>query len=173
MNAKFLLLSFVLGIPLFLGFEAHSQAAEIRLKIGDTFPSPRLPLISKKKYDESQIRGRVVLYDLGASWSKGAGKAMRFYRDLLKKYEAKGLRIVAINIDDKLEDAQSHTLPITDLVPIFYDADKKYVEKINPEGFPMVYIVDAKGKVQDVIRDYCENEFGIMEKRVLKALGES
>ena len=154
-------------IALFLGMTAIHANAQIPLKRGDRFPKFSLETISKAKYDEKELKGKVVVFDVGGSWAHGAVEAMNYYPVLLAKYKKRGLRVVAINIDNEKETALKHIRKVTEDFPILYDGDKKLIRKLNAEGFPMVYVVNRKGFITDVIPDYCENEFDVLEKRIL------
>lgn len=153
-------------------FTSFLEAKENKLKSGDRFPSISLKTISKAKYDRKDLNGKVIVYDLSGSWSHGAAEALPYYKKLLKRYKKHGLRIVAVNIDNEKDSALKHIEAVTSEFPVLYDEGMKFVKNLNPEGFPMVYVTNRKGIVRDVIRDYCENEFDQLEKRIVKVLDE-
>lgn len=146
--------------------------AQQRLQKGDRFPPVALKTISKARYDKKELAGKVIVYDLGGSWAHGAEEALPYYITLLNKYKKDGLRVVAINIDNEKETALKHIAKVTGEFPVLYDEGMKFVKQLNPEGFPMVYVANRKGIVRDVIRDYCENEFDLLESRIIKVLNE-
>ena len=153
-----------------MGFPIHVAAK--RLKKGESFPAISLKSISQAPYQNNDLKGNVVVYDIGASWAKGGDKALEYYIELLKTLKKKGLRVVVINIDDELETAIDHTKTVTKIIPVLHDSNKDFVRKLDPVGFPIVYISDRKGVVRDVIRDYCENEFDLLKERILKVLND-
>ncbi|HEX4926044.1 MAG TPA: TlpA disulfide reductase family protein [Bdellovibrionales bacterium] len=153
------------------GGSAAASAGE-RLKAGDRFPPVKLRPISKASYKASDHKDKVIVYDVGASWAHGADEALPYYKVLLAKYKKRGLRVVAINIDDDERDALKHIKGVSGEFPVLYDQGKAFVKSIEPEGFPMVYVTNRRGIVRDVIRDYCENEFDLLEKRIVKVLDE-
>ena len=147
-----------------------SVNAKNRLKNGQRFPALKLKSISKVKYRARDHKNKVTVYDIGASWAHGAPEAMAYYKKLLKKYKKRGLRVIAINIDEDKDVASEYIKGRAPNFPVLYDEGQKIVKRINPVGFPMVYITNRKGVVKDVIKDYCENEFDVLEKRILQAL---
>ncbi len=147
----------------------NAYSRKKRLKEGDKFPTVRLKSISKIPLDRKRLRGSVVVYDFSASWTHGSSDALKFYNTLLKKYKNRKLQIVAINTDQELKDAKRHIRKANPIYPVVYDNDHKFVKQIDPIGFPIVYIVNRKGRVIEVIRDYCENEFDVLERKILKA----
>lgn len=153
-------------------FSLAAESKEKRLKSGDRFPMPQLKTISKKSYDKNDLKNSVVVYDVGGSWAHGAAEALPYYLTLLKKYKKRGLRVVAINIDNEKETALKHIEGVTNEFAVLHDEGMKFVKKLNPEGFPMVYVANRKGIIKDVIRDYCENEFDLLEGRIVKVLDE-
>lgn len=159
----------ILITVVFLCFDCSAEAKE-RLKSGQQFPALKLKSISRVKYRAKNYKNKVVIYDVGASWAHGAPEAMLYYKKLLKKYKKRGLRVIAINIDEDKDVANKYVKERSPSFPVLYDEGHKIVRRINPVGFPMVYITNRKGIVKDVIKDYCENEFDILEKRILKAL---
>lgn len=157
-------------LALVLVFPHHADAK--RLKKGEIFPAVPLKSISQVRYESTDLRGKVVIYDVGASWAKGGDKALAYYKDLLKSLKSEDLRIVVINIDEELETTLGHTKSITKILPVLHDANKDFVRKLDPIGFPIVYVADRKGVVRDIIRDYCENEFDLLKERILKVLND-
>ncbi|MBX9767493.1 MAG: TlpA family protein disulfide reductase [Bdellovibrionales bacterium] len=146
------------------------QVAAKRLKEGEVFPTIPLKSISQQLYQLTELRGKVVVYDVGASWAKGQDKALVYYTDLMRTLKKEGLRVVIINIDEDVEIALEHTKKIKKVAPVLHDRNKEFVRKLDPIGFPVVYIVDRKGVIKDIIRDYCENEFDLLKERILKVL---
>lgn len=153
-----------------LVFPLHVVAK--RLKNGDVFPSIPLKSISQVRYQSADLKGNVVVYDIGASWVKGGNKALSYYSELLRSLKKNGLRIVIVNIDDDLATTLDHIKVVKNVLPVLYDAKKDFVRKLDPIGFPIVYIADRKGVVRDIIRDYCENEFELLKERILKVLND-
>lgn len=141
-----------------------------RLKEGDLFPSPTLQSISKVPYDKKEHKNRVVVYDLGASWTEDAAKAMSYFQQLQAKYQARGLKIVIINLDESKEKALEYTRLINKDLVVLYDEGQKFARSIKPKGFPMAYIVDRKGVVRAMVKDYCEHEFEYLEQKISAVL---
>jgi thiol-disulfide isomerase/thioredoxin len=98
----------------------------------------------------SSLRGKVVLVDFWASWCEPCKKELPLLDKLAPKLRARGIEIVAVNIDDDTKKASdfvaSHALHLT-VVP---DATKKIVGSYEPPKMPSSFVVDKGGVVRAV-----------------------
>ena len=98
----------------------------------------------------SSLRGKVVLVDFWASWCEPCKKELPLLDKLAPRLRARGIEIVAVNIDDdskKAADfASSRGLHLT-IVP---DASKKIVGTWEPPKMPSSFVVDKAGVVRAV-----------------------
>ena len=98
----------------------------------------------------SSLRGKVVLVDFWASWCEPCKKELPLLDKMAPKLKAKGIEIVAVNIDDDRNKAadfiKSHNLHLT-VVP---DASKKIVGAYEPPKMPSSFVVDKGGVVRAV-----------------------
>jgi len=98
----------------------------------------------------SSLRGKVVLVDFWASWCEPCKKDLPLLDKLAPRLRARGIEIVAVNIDDDTKKASdfitSHALHLT-VVP---DAGKKIVGSYEPPKMPSSFVVDKGGVVRAV-----------------------
>lgn len=98
----------------------------------------------------SSLRGKVVLVDFWASWCEPCKKELPLLDKLAPKLHARGIEIVAVNIDDDTKKASdfvaSHALHLT-VVP---DKTKKIVGAYEPPKMPSSFVVDKGGVVRAV-----------------------
>jgi peroxiredoxin len=98
----------------------------------------------------SSLRGKVVLVDFWASWCEPCKKELPLLDKLAPKLRARGIEIVAVNIDDDSKKASdfvaSHALHLT-VVP---DSTKKIVGAYEPPKMPSSFVVDKSGVVRAV-----------------------
>src|SRR5207249_3774894 len=57
--------------------------------------------------DMRQFRGKVVYVDFWASWCAPCARSFPFMNDLDREFRDRGLIVLAINLDEKLEDARA------------------------------------------------------------------
>ncbi len=79
-----------------------TSAADARLAPSFTVPDMR----GGKAISLDQFQGKVVYVDFWASWCVPCPKSFPFMEELHRKYGDKGLVIIAINMDQNLQDAQ-------------------------------------------------------------------
>jgi len=98
----------------------------------------------------SSLRGKVVLVDFWASWCEPCKKELPLLDKLAPRLHARGIEIVAVNIDDDKSKAadfiRSHNLHLT----VVADASKKIVGAYEPPKMPSSFIVDKSGVVRAV-----------------------
>jgi cytochrome c biogenesis protein CcmG/thiol:disulfide interchange protein DsbE len=98
----------------------------------------------------SSLRGKVVLVDFWASWCEPCKKELPLLDKLAPRLRARGIEIVAVNIDDDRAKAaefiRSHGLHLT----IVADASKKIVGSWEPPKMPSSFVVDKAGVVRAV-----------------------
>ena len=129
---------------------ASVSVARAEVKAGQPAVDFSGPTLSGSSLKLSSLRGKVVLVDFWASWCEPCKKELPLLDKLAPKLRAKGIEIVAVNIDDDKNKAadfiKSHGLHLT-VVP---DAGKKIVGQYEPPKMPSSFIVDKSGVVRAV-----------------------
>jgi peroxiredoxin len=166
---KFLIVSIIIFVAVPQLTEANKGG---RTKTGDRFPDFSVINISKVPFDKNELKNKIVVYDVGASWTKGSSEIMEYYGKLLRTYRSKGLRVVSINVDDDKNIAIEYIRKHSPEFPVIYDQEKKLAKTLNPSGFPMAYILNRNGLIKTIIKDYCDKEFELLEKEIIKSLRE-
>jgi peroxiredoxin len=98
----------------------------------------------------SSLRGKVVLVDFWASWCEPCKKELPLLDKMAPKLKARGIEIVAVNIDDDRSKAadfiRSRNLHLT----VVGDSTKKIVGAYEPPKMPSSFVVDKGGVVRAV-----------------------
>jgi len=122
------------------------------LKVGDALPDLSTFGLEGKLPDD--LKGKVVLLDFWASWCGPCKESFPVMEELHQKYGAKGLVILAVNVD---EDAgamkdflKSHTAGFI----IVRDAGKKLVSAANISSMPSSFVIGTDGKVAAVHKGF-------------------
>lgn len=121
-----------------------SQAASAAAH--DAAPSFQLPAV-QGTVDSDSLRGHLVLVDFWASWCGPCAQSFPWLGSVQKRYEAKGLRVVAINLDKKREAAErfllKHGAPFT----VAFDPEGKTAEAFQVESMPSSYLIGPDGTI--------------------------
>jgi peroxiredoxin len=121
--------------------ELGSKAPDFTAYTLDSTPKP------KRLAD---YRGQVLMINVWATWCLPCRVEMPSIEALQKDYAQKGLKIVAISIDDPGTDkairtfAQQYKLTFE----ILHDPDKKIVDAYDISGYPETFIIGRDGIIR-------------------------
>jgi cytochrome c biogenesis protein CcmG, thiol:disulfide interchange protein DsbE len=115
------------------------------IKVGDTLPE--LSSFGLEGKLPGDLKGKVVLLDFWASWCGPCKESFPVMDELQQKYGAKGLVILAVNVDEKIAAMQDflkdHPVQFTTV----HDATKKLVGTANIASMPTSFLIGKDGKV--------------------------
>jgi cytochrome c biogenesis protein CcmG/thiol:disulfide interchange protein DsbE len=156
-----------------LGVLVLSLSAQAKLKEGDAFPSPKLPVLNNKgTLDLASYKGKVVIVDFWASWCEPCKVELPALNDFYKKYKAKGLVVVGVNMDENSEDAKAFLKDHPVQVPLAYDGKAQVLAKqLDIDKMPTSFILDKSGKIAERHEAFREGDAKKMEAEVIKLLG--
>ncbi|MBF0404913.1 MAG: TlpA family protein disulfide reductase [Nitrospirae bacterium] len=99
------------------------------------------------------LKGKVVLLNIWASWCDGCKAEMPEFIELQEHYKDKPFTIVAISVDNSkgktvdflaaLEKSAKKKVNFT----VLYDKDKATPKDYKPRGMPASYLIDKNGKL--------------------------
>jgi cytochrome c biogenesis protein CcmG, thiol:disulfide interchange protein DsbE len=124
-----------------------------------------------QKVSLANYKGKIVYVDFWASWCIPCQSSFPALEKLRAKYKSKGLEVVAINMDENLEDAHKFLAKYPVNFPIARDAAGTVAEQYKVKGMPSAYIVDAKGVVLHVVEGFNEAKETALIEASLKTLG--
>ena len=84
----------------------------------------------------SALRGKTVYIDFWASWCAPCLLSMPLYNEMYHKYKDQGLEIVAISVDNPIEDGLDFLLdtPLDFLIPADPDGDIAELFEVRSEA---------------------------------------
>lgn len=159
---KFLLLALALSLG-----NTSLAVEEGELAPGFTLPSIHAdqPAISLEA-----LRGKTVYVDFWASWCAPCLKSLPLYNALYHEYRDQGLEIVAINVDNPIEDGLDFLLdtPLDFLIPA--DPDGETAELFEVIGMPTSYLIAPDGTVKLVHMGFRDGDIELIEEEINKIL---
>ena len=146
--------SLVLMASLLAG--APRGAAAAGVKTGDLFPD--LVAFKLEGRLPETLKDKVVLVDFWASWCAPCKASFPMMEDLHKRWQGRGLVIIAVNVDENRADMEEFLKKNATTFTILRDATQKLVEKTGIVTMPSSFLLDREGKVRFVHSGFHGNE---------------
>ena len=142
---------------------------------GDQAPIFDLPSIyaDHPAISTASLEGKTVYVDFWASWCAPCLSSLPLYNDIYHKYKDQGLEIVAINVDNPIEDGLDFLLdtPLDFLIPA--DPDGEAAELFEVIGMPTSYLIDPGGTVTLVHMGFRSGDIEMIEEAIQDSLGDN
>tara|TARA_R110002167_G_scaffold144413_10_gene334840 strand:- start:73137 stop:73643 length:507 start_codon:yes stop_codon:yes gene_type:complete len=139
---------------------------------GETAPLFTLPDIDADKPAISleSLRGKTVYVDFWASWCAPCLRSMPLINELYGKYRDQDFEVIAINVDDPIEDGQDFLLdnPLDYLIAA--DTDNTVLNEFGVTGMPTSFLIDKDGVIRMVHMGFRGNDIETIEAAVLELL---
>lgn len=139
---------------------------------GETAPLFTLPDIDSDKPAISleSLRGKTVYVDFWASWCAPCLRSMPLINELYGKYRDQDFEVIAINVDDPIEDGQDFLLdnPLDYLIAA--DTDNTVLNEFGVTGMPTSFLIDKEGVIRMVHMGFRGNDIETIEAAVLELL---
>ncbi len=139
---------------------------------GETAPLFTLPDIDADKPAISleSLRGKTVYVDFWASWCAPCLRSMPLINELYGKYRDQDFEVIAINVDDPIEDGQDFLLdnPLDYLIAA--DTDNTVLNEFGVTGMPTSFLIDKDGIIRMVHMGFRGNDIETIEAAVLELL---
>lgn len=166
MNFKQLTFSLITAVS--LGLTTQALAVEE----GENAPDFSLPSIveGQPAISMDSLKGKTVYVDFWASWCAPCLKSLPLYNEMYHKYKDQGLEIVAINVDNPVEDGLDFLIdtPLDFLIPS--DPDGETAELFQVIGMPTSYLINPDGEVKLVHMGFRNGDMEIIEEAIQQSL---
>jgi peroxiredoxin len=137
---------FTLIAGLLLAGGAHAAVGKGQRAPGFTLPSLRGPQMSL-----AQLRGKVVVIDFWAQWCEPCKKELPELVKLQSEFGARGVVIVAVNLDKQRENAERLVQQLRlDSLHVLLDPTGAVAGTYDLPKMPSSFVVDKKGIVRFV-----------------------
>ncbi|NTW51906.1 MAG: TlpA family protein disulfide reductase [Chlorobiaceae bacterium] len=114
--------------------------------------------------------GSVVYVDFWASWCGPCRQSFPWMNQLQEKYRAKGLKVIAVNVDARSEDARKFLLQNQAGFTVAFDPKGTTPASYGVKGMPTSFLVGRDGKVIFRHQGFNEAEKDNLEKEINAAL---
>lgn len=141
----------------------------LAVEVGQPAPDFDLPG-GKGAVKLSDYKGKVVYVDFWASWCGPCKQSFPWMNDMQTRYGGKGLNLVAVNVDQKPEDAKTFLNDNAAKFTVAFDQGGKTPKAYAIKGMPTSVLIGADGKVLMVHNGFKDEQRGELEKQIKQAL---
>lgn len=140
----------------------------LALEEGQPAPDFTLPDIQEGKpaITLAELRGKTVYVDFWASWCAPCLRSMPLINELYAQYKDQGFKVIAINVDDPIEDGREFLLDTPLDYLIAADTKNEVLEQYGVRGMPTSFLIDSEGIVRMVHMGFRDKDIELIEAAV-------
>ena len=135
------------AIVLLVACAGDENVAVRPLEIGQTAPHYSAVSLTGDSVSLSQLRGRVVLLNVWATWCHPCREEIPVLQALHARYASRGLELVGVSVDARGEEATIREFA-TDFrmtYPLWLDPDERVQSTFLAIGVPATFLIDRDG----------------------------
>lgn len=163
-----ILVSSVCGLFTLLALAPVAKAAPLKELPALTFHA----LDGKTITTTADLRGKVVLLDFWASWCIPCRKSFPEVDRLSKEFEAKGLVVIAVSVDEQRKNAESFLSQFPHSMTIALDEKGTAAQAFDLQGMPSSLIVDRTGRIRYTHMGYTDKTIAQFRTEISQLLAE-
>lgn len=114
--------------------------------------------------------GQWLYIDFWASWCAPCRRSFPWMNEMQARHGARGLRIVAVNLDRERRDAERFLAELPAAFTIAFDAGGDSARRYGIKGMPTSVLVAPDGRVVFVHAGFRDDQRAELERRILAAL---
>jgi cytochrome c biogenesis protein CcmG/thiol:disulfide interchange protein DsbE len=103
------------------------------------------PVSAAPPVDLDSYKGKVVVLDFWASWCVPCRRSFPWLDDMQAKYEADGLVIIGVNLDNDADEAVQFLEEFRPKFKIVYDLEKELAREYDVIAMPSSYVIGRDG----------------------------
>ena len=127
---------------------ATGAAAQQLAQVDRPAPELDVKLLSGKLLKAKELRGKVVVNVIWATWSPAARMELPDVQRLYREYHDKGLEVVALSIDENPSEVREFWRKRDYTFPVAMRSDAFFDHYGRVSTTPMFYIVDRQGTLK-------------------------
>jgi thiol-disulfide isomerase/thioredoxin len=133
--------------------------------------APGIDLIGKAgPVKLSDFKGKAVYLDFWASWCGPCKQSFPWMSEMQTKYGGKGFQVLAVNLDQKADDATTFLKENSANFAIAYDPSGQSARQYGIKGMPSSVLIGRDGKVTHFHTGFGTNSRTELERAIVVAL---
>jgi len=118
----------------------------------------------------SNYKGKVIYLDFWATWCVPCRKSFPWMNEMLRKYQAKGLEIIAVSLDEKTKMVETFLKRYPADFTIALDQEGRTADLYQVRVMPSSYIIDREGKIIESHMGFRNKDKAKLESLIQKTL---
>jgi thiol-disulfide isomerase/thioredoxin len=110
-------------------------------------PNYRATALSGERFTKDNLKGKVVLIQLWATWCGYCRREQPIIDRLLQEFSGRGLTLLAVNIGESRNTVVDYLSDFPRRPHVVLEKDTNLAEHFRSSGFPAYYLIDREGKV--------------------------
>lgn len=140
--------------------------------VGDNAPHCVLTSINNTPAHFHEYEGKVLYVDFWASWCTSCMQSFPFLNQLTHEFGDKGLHIVGVNLDEKVDDALAFLGHHPSQFTIANHGGEQCAKSFDVQAMPTSYLVDKHGIIRHVHQGFREGEMEELKQQIVQLLAE-
>lgn len=138
------------ALVLSLAFAACKEKPRTAAMVGDQAPVYRATILSGDSVSSADLRGKVVLLNVWATWCAPCREEIPYLQSLYTANKEKGFAVVGVSIDARGSDSdiQAFVKEFGMTYPIWRDPDENIQSLYMALGVPASYLIDRSGTLR-------------------------
>jgi cytochrome c biogenesis protein CcmG/thiol:disulfide interchange protein DsbE len=116
------------------------------------------------------LQGQVVFLDFWASWCGPCKQSFPWMNDMQAKYGARGLQVLAVNVDRNRADADHFLARTPARFPVGFDAPGDTASRYGIKAMPSSVLIGADGRVVQQHAGFRDDDKAGLEAAIVAAL---
>jgi cytochrome c biogenesis protein CcmG, thiol:disulfide interchange protein DsbE len=118
----------------------------------------------------SAYRGKTIYLDFWASWCGPCRRSFPWMNELQEKYGKQGLQVIAINVDQRREDAHRFLERVPARFIVAYDPSGATPRRYGVKGMPSSALITPDGKLVFLHAGFDDDEKAGLESQIKQVL---
>lgn len=120
--------------------------------------------------DAATLKGKVVVVDFWASWCAPCRRSFPWWNEMQAKYGARGLQVVAVNVDKRRTDADAFLARSTPRFALAFDAEGETPQRFAVKAMPTSVVIGTDGRVLLRHEGFKDEDRAALEAAIVGAL---